>query len=262
MREGLLLELDGGWGEIAPLPNFRRETLEECEAELKRNWSNIRTYESTTPAIKWGLHCAKQPWPPKPFKIPLSALLWDSTVPPGYKTVKLKLKNLTIESAIKKVKEIQGSFEIRLDCNRAWSLEEAIEFTQSFRPNDFAYLEEPTRNLKEFSLRTHFPLAIDESLREGSFLDIPTLKAAIIKPMILGAVPDLGASIDLVVSGVYESGVGTLHNATIPSKRAYGLDTYRYLASDVLKTPLQIEEGCLVWNGIFKMDYSKLIIII
>ena len=31
-REGLLVRIDKGWGEIAPLPGFSRETLAEAQA--------------------------------------------------------------------------------------------------------------------------------------------------------------------------------------------------------------------------------------
>ena len=33
VREGLLLKWENSWGEIAPLPGFSKETLEEAEAE-------------------------------------------------------------------------------------------------------------------------------------------------------------------------------------------------------------------------------------
>ena len=32
-REGLLVRVDKGWGEIAPLPGFSRESLAEAQAE-------------------------------------------------------------------------------------------------------------------------------------------------------------------------------------------------------------------------------------
>jgi O-succinylbenzoate synthase len=178
--------------------------------------------------------------------------------------LKLKLKNLPVEEAVKRVKKIQaqGSYEIRLDCNRSWTLNQAMEFTRFFQLDDFAYLEEPIRSfveLKEFSLRTGFPLAADESLPDSPWEQIPTLKAAIVKPTVLGKVPTLPPHIDLVLSGAYESGIGTLHIGALFSKRAAGLDTYRYLEEDLLKNPLRIEEGFLIWDGEFEIDRTKLL---
>ncbi|MBS0625291.1 MAG: hypothetical protein JSS32_04505 [Verrucomicrobia bacterium] len=261
MREGFLLELHGGWGEIAPLPGFSRETLEECEAELRRIWPQIETADSKLPAVRWGLECARKPWPPHPFRKPLSALLWEGPVPKGYRAAKLKLKNLPIHEAIRKIREILGPYELRLDCNRAWNLSQALEFASHFTKDDFAYLEEPLQSmdeLKEFSRLTRFPLAADETVGSSPWERISTLKTAIVKPMILGQIPKLPEEIDLVVSGVYETGIGTLHNSQIATKRALGLDTYRYLMRDVLKTPLRIEEGHLVWDGPFEIDQTAL----
>jgi O-succinylbenzoate synthase len=164
---------------------------------------------------------------------------------------------------VKKI-QAQGSYEIRLDCNRSWSLEQALEFACAFQPDDFAYLEEPIRSfeeLQEFSLKTGFPLAADESMVDSPWEQIPTLKAGIVKPTVLGKIPRLPPHIDLVLSGAYESGIGTLHIATLPSHRAVGLDTYRYLTEDLLHLPLRIEEGQLVWDGSFEIDTTKLALI-
>ena len=263
IREGLLLELDGGWGEIAPLSGFSQETLLDCEIELKKLWPSIRTAKSSLPAVEWGLRCARQPWPPKPFQRTLSALLWEAPVPSGYKTAKLKVKDLPIKEAVRRVQAIkQQGCIVRLDCNGSWTLDQAIEFAAHFHPEDFDYLEEPVRSLKDlktFSLKTGFPLALDESLDKHAWQEIPTLKAIVIKPMVWGSIPKIPSSLHLVISGVYETGIGTLHAAASPSCLPAGLDTYRYLSEDILKTPLQMNQGQFIWNGLFEIDRSKLI---
>jgi O-succinylbenzoate synthase len=263
IREGLLIELDGGWGEIAPLPGFSQETLSDAICELKKIWPLIRTAKSSLPSVQWGLHCAKQPWPPKPFQRTFSALVWDAPVPSGYKTAKLKVKNLSIQEAIRRVKRVQEQdCAIRLDCNSSWTLDQALEFASHFHPEDFAYIEEPLQKLKDlktFSLKTKMPLALDESLDKLAWQKIPTLKAIVIKPMVWGFIPEIPSPFHLIVGGVYESGIGTLHAAAYPAYQPAGLDTYRYLCHDILKTPLRMDHGQLIWDGQFEIDRSKII---
>ena len=255
-REGVLIEYQGKWGDIAPLPGWSQETLEESVAEIHRLSPYIEEASSKLPSVQFALECLRQPWPPAPFRKPLSALTWDNTVPLGYKTVKLKVGGLTPKEAIDQVKKIQaqGLHEIRVDVNRSWSLSDALLFADHFHPNDFAYLEEPTSSFTDlirFSELTSFPLAVDESFREGHpYQEIPTLQAVIIKPTLLGTIPLLPKGIDLILSGSYESGVGTLHIASIFTRKALGLDTYRYLEGDPLSSCLKIEQGELVWKGL------------
>ncbi len=62
-RQGLIIRLEKngkiGWGEIAPLPTFSRETLAECEAQV-RQWLKKPTdlIDNFVPSVAFGIRCA------------------------------------------------------------------------------------------------------------------------------------------------------------------------------------------------------------
>jgi len=237
-RQSLILRQDERVAEIAPLPGFSRETLAEAREELLAYIK--RGIPPTLPSVRWGLSCLDRPF--LPVCIPLSALNHSHD---GCATLKLKLGHLTVDEAVTHVRTYLGKFYLRLDCNRSWTLQQALHFASHFSPTDFEYLEEPTRDLVEFSKITQFPVAVDESFREGfPYLDIPTLKAVIIKPMLVGEIPQL--PVPIVLSSSYESSIGILHIAQRASPHiAHGLDTFK---DDLLSPPLRVENGHLVWK--------------
>lgn len=240
-REGLILESDLGWGEIAPLPGFSSETLEEARAEILA-WLQSG-HKPTLPSVRFGLSCALQPFSLKPLRIPLCAL---NAPRPGFSTLKLKLKDSTVEQAVAQARALKDQFRLRIDCNRAWSLEHALAFASHFKPDDFEYLEEPVGSgLVEFSRRTGFPIAADESLRDGSYKQVPTVKAAIVKPMLMGGVPKL--DVPIVLSSSFETSLGILQIARLAQNDLpQGLDTFE---DDLLSPPLKRENGYLAWEG-------------
>jgi o-succinylbenzoate synthase len=252
VREGLVLQWDDGWGEIAPLPGFSKESLEQAEAEIRRILPHLAHAKPTLPSVRWGVQCASQPFPHKPVHIPLCSL---GELTNGCQTVKLKLGHLSVEEAVALVKRYLNKFRLRVDCNRKWSLDEALQFAKHFKPDDFAYLEEPVHSFTDlvaFSKTTDFPIAVDESVRDGNPWDkISSLKAVVVKPTVVGAIPQLAPEM-LVLSSSYESGLGLLHIArqaqqlglTLPM----GLDTYRVIRNDILTSPICCADGHLTWT--------------
>ncbi len=237
-REGLILQIDEGFGEIAPLPGFSQETLAEAQGEVL-SWIQSKT-PPKLPSVRWGIECASHPL--KSVHLPLSAL----GPKPGFNTVKLKLGHLTVNDAVKLVKNQDPKTRLRLDCNRAWTLEQAIEFTSHFKPTDFEYLEEPVKELAEFSKRTGFPVAVDESI-SCDWNQIPTLKAIVVKPMIVGHIPEVPPHLDLVLSSSYESGLGLLHIANRSrGSLPIGLDTV--FQEDILFNKIQSAAGLMTWK--------------
>ena len=235
------MQIDDGWGEIAPLPGISRETLTLAKEEILAVFQDNK--KPTLPSVIFGLSSAEQPL--SPIKVPLSALHEPR---PGCKTLKLKLGHLEIHEAIALVKQHMKKYRLRLDCNRKWPLAKALFFASHFCPTDFEYLEEPVdtyADLIYFSTLTQFPIAVDESLFEHSCLDIPTLKAAIIKPTLWGTIPHL--PFPIVLSSAYESSLGILHIARLanPQKTAQGLDTF---SPDFLTPPIRVKNGYLTWT--------------
>ncbi len=141
-------------------------------------------------------------------------------------------------------------FHLRLDCNRAWTLFQALEFASHFKPTDFVYLEEPVKTFEElilFSKIAQFPIALDESIH-SDWSRIPTLKAIVVKPMIVGEIPSVPPHLDLILSSAHETGLGLLHIANrAVNQLPLGLDTYRP-HDDLLLNPISPSKGLFSWN--------------
>lgn len=279
VRKGLLLEWNDGWGEVAPLPGFSAETLEEAREEIETLLPRLASATPRLPSVQFGINAASRPFSRKMLKIPMG-LLNDPR--PGFSTLKLKLGHLSIEQAVEYVKRFVGSYRLRLDCNRAWTLDEALSFASHFSPRDFEYLEEPVhtfQDLLRFSELTHFGIAVDESITQFPCHQIPTLKAIVVKPTVVGVkssapynprqraealykpmwvareqapLPGLkGRSPFVVLSSAYESSLGLLQIARLYEEGdpPPGLDTFRFFEEDLLIPPLVAEEGFLLWPG-------------
>lgn len=254
VKEGLILQCNDNFGDISPLPGFSRETFEEAKRETLA-WIEKKT-PPTLPSVRFGIACAQRPL--HSLHLPLCALGPRE----GFSTLKLKLGHLSISEAIAYVKEYVGRYRLRLDCNRAWSLEEALEFCSHFKKEDFAYLEEPVKTFPEliqFSQKTGFPIALDESI-QNNWKALPSLKAIVVKPTVVGGIPTIPAPLTLVLSSAYESGLGLLHIASLSqSSIPLGLDTYRSLKNDFLINPIECANGFFSWKATSPpIDVSRL----
>jgi len=247
-REGFILHNGDYFGDIAPLPGFSLETLAEAKQDALRS---IQTgSESTLPSVRFAFACALVPLPGA-IELPIAGL--DRVE--GFHAVKLKLGDLTLEEALQRIKQIPKHLEIRLDFNQKWPLRKLLAFAAHFTPETFAYFEEPTRDFRDllqFSTQTGMPIAVDESISTTPYWDIPTLKAVIVKPTILGSVPFIPPQAECIFSSAYESGIGLLHIARLAKEynphRPHGLDSYSQLLEDVISPRPVIQEGYLTWK--------------
>lgn len=283
-REGLLIRLENekgdiAWGETAPLPGFSKETLQDALVQLTQIRSqligkeipDLSSLKLLYPSVSFGLYSAFSNFlsSVKPVTLPLSGLLQGSTNQilekasllknQGYKSCKLKVKNLPFSEVIDLAKELKKDFLLRIDANCSWELKEALHFLKHFAKEDFDYFEEPLKNPLEL---TEFPgyFALDESLQlQGldHLKDLPNLKAFVLKPSFLGFLhPEhtlirdaKQREIEIVLSSFYESGVGILQIAHLGSSlnitTALGVDTYSFLKEDVLKERLDFSKAIL-----------------
>lgn len=212
-REGLLIKIEDekgqiAWGETAPLPGYSKESFNQALTQLQETKALLLGKEFTSlpsflsslfPSVSFGLQSALShlldPVETKTFS--LSGLLQGTSdqvlqkatllKAQGFKSAKLKVKNLPLSEAIELAKELKKDFLLRIDANCAWSLQEGLDFLKHFGKEDFDYFEEPLKNpndLKEFP--SYF--ALDESLQPqdlGHLMDLPLLKAFVLKPSFL-----------------------------------------------------------------------------
>jgi O-succinylbenzoate synthase len=199
---------------------------------------------------------------------PLSLEDWAAQcMAEGCRTVKVKVRKddpRTIASCIGGLRKCLGkTIQLRLDANRAFSLAEARELLEMLAEHDITYIEEPVENaatLRKLLPDAAVPVALDETLREidpPQLADFPGARAVILKPTLLGGIrrvmefADSAEQLGIlpVISGCYESGVGTFALARIAasfrSPSAAGLDTYSRLLEDVLPSRLDFH-GCLL----------------
>jgi O-succinylbenzoate synthase len=302
-RSGLLVKLSSdsgsvGWGDIAPLPGFSRESLAVAKQEtfkLKskligtdlpedptprgKGWSRWKIPGDLAPSVRFGLELAV--WNLHPVQEPrktvaVNGLLtglrdevlhWAyEMVRLGYRAVKLKVGQRPLAEEVDltwKVRDTAGDrVRLRLDANRAWSLDQAVKFGKAVSTCDIEYIEEPTADPADFeAFRSEcgIPVALDETLLHSpvkTVEEIHGIKAIILKPTLLGGFQkalDLtqraqGRGIQPVVSSCFESGIGILGLARFAAFLsldyvAAGLDTYRWLKTDVLAPKLEIYRG-------------------
>ncbi len=196
-RQGWLLEradADGrsAWGEAAPLPGFSRETFEEAGEALIALCGEADPPPDAPPSVRFALHAARGDHRLSVSRrVPLCALLRGDGLQKythaleaarkGYRAVKLKVgrrkvgEDIALTSDLRSLLSVLGpGVAVRLDANRAWSLEEAEFFLRSIMEEDLApvvFIEEPLRDwtqLPELAARTRVPLALDETFRRSS----------------------------------------------------------------------------------------------
>lgn len=272
-----------GWGEIAPLPNWSRETLEACLSQLKEQsafiFSNEWTRENVLPllaslnflpAASFGIESALLSLLDSfsSSRVPASALLMGTPkqileqsrqrLSEGWTSAKLKVGHLTLAEAEFVIRQLKDQLRLRIDVNRAWKTEESLQFFSQFPLDAFDYVEEPFQNPLDLALFKH-PLAIDESFPDRLTLEdlgsLPTLKALIYKPTIQGgllhALPLYEWArknrIEFVLSSSFESDLGLACIGALarylPGVAPIGIGTYYYLNHLFCEEPLFFEEG-------------------
>lgn len=144
-------------------------------------------------------------FPEAPDKIAVNALLSFQHDAPferlkhltseGYGTIKCKI-GLNFEREYELLQRIRKQYPkltIRVDANKAWTLEEAIANGQKLHELNIEYCEEllqdPTpENMERLSNQTPLPIALDESISQHSYWPnlLPYTQYLILKPMLIG----------------------------------------------------------------------------
>lgn len=207
-REGLLIHIasdtgDEGWGDIAPLPGYSRETLPEALAQARVACVKLEAdAEDPSPAlaplppsVRFGFDSALMmlgaslhdtnpgTWMGNESGLAVvNALLAGATdtcvaqaqaaAAAGFHTFKLKVGQGTMETQVERIRRVAEALPrkavLRLDANQAWSLEEAREIARGLPGFLPAYVEEPLADpaqLARFYEATGWAVALDETLQ-------------------------------------------------------------------------------------------------
>ncbi|SPY33733.1 o-succinylbenzoate synthase [Pasteurella canis] len=218
-REGILVQVccddEQGWGEIAPLPEFSQETLEQA---LEQTITWLKTWTKTVgklplenvyPSVAFGLSCAFAEMKGQLNKdgnyqvAPLCYGDPDELYEPlnqmqGEKVAKIKVgmyeanrDGLIADMLLEAIPDLY----LRLDANRSWTPAKAQMFAKYVKPEHrtrIQFLEEPCKTPLEslqFAQDTGIAIAWDETVREPDFRveKQPHLAAIVIKPTLIGS---------------------------------------------------------------------------
>jgi len=187
----------------------------------------------------------------------------------GYRSIKMKVGRKPISEEIMFIKEfkqhVKNKITLRLDVNRGWDYQTAVDFCKGIGPEGIDYIEEPFRReefekLNNFHEETGFHIALDESLLEQNpeqLNAVKGLKAFVLKPSVLGLKRTLELSrfakeqaLLAIMSATFQSGLGLsflaeLAAATEQPEVAMGLSTFEWLKEDLLRNPFGAEQGVL-----------------
>ncbi len=220
---------------------------------------------------------------PDPIRIPVSGLFIPDPMKrefsrqiralkaSGVRTVKVKVGRLQANEEIRQilnlVDEMGKDLILRLDGNKNLSAETYLAYCRELHHLNVEYAEEPLRDgetppSEAFS----WPKASDESL--SVYIDSrhpdpsslpPDIRTVILKPGLLAGMSGMfrftaaaaKRNIQTILSSAFNTGV-TLAGlgafarlAGLPPATAHGLDTLRYLESDVLMESPSVTEGML-----------------
>jgi L-alanine-DL-glutamate epimerase-like enolase superfamily enzyme len=205
-RPLLLLELDDGWGEAAPLEPYDGVSVERCRAALESYLPILREADISVPGVRLVEACRQaDPLPQALAAVDLA--LWDragrqagrpvcelltdapeafvhvnalvdtaaeaaDAVRAGFGCVKAKAGLGDDAGRLSAIRDAIGpDVALRIDANGAWSVAEATERLAELEGLDLELAEEPVHGVTELRAlrdRVSVPLAMDETDAPGS----------------------------------------------------------------------------------------------
>ena len=253
LRSGILIRLESengqvGWGEVAPLPGFSEETLEEALEDL------VEGNDSNFPSVQWGSAAAMLDLmdPIQVESIPVRQLNQN----------KVKIGHLSLGDAIQKLEKLEA---VGVDMNQKWPLEDALTLAGHFPHLD--YFEEPLKNGEDCAQFPH-PVALDESLRQGDIPSYPNVKLHVIKPTLHGyPLPKMVKGVDFILSSSYESEIGIYQIAKLAFRlkiplKPMGLGTCHLFEESLFEEEPQIKNGRLYFPRTWSLKMDKVQVIL
>ncbi|WP_300458366.1 o-succinylbenzoate synthase [uncultured Nocardioides sp.] len=259
VREGVLLEGPGGWGE----------------------WSPFLEYDPAV-AEPW-LRCAEEAaagdWPaPLRDRVPVNVTVpavgperaHDIVARSGCRTAKVKVAEpgqdeAEDEARLEAVRDALGPDGlVRIDVNGLWDVDTALRRLPVLdrAAGGLEYVEQPVAQVEDLAVvrrRQHVPVAADESIRRAAdpyrVRDLEAADVAVLKVQPLGGVraclriaEDIG--LPVVVSSALETSVGIAAGVALAASlpelpHACGLATVALLTDDLAAEPLLPVGGAL-----------------
>ena len=246
-REALLIDGPAGWGEFSPFTEYGPE---ESAAWLRA-----------------GLEAAFTGLPEAHGEVEV-----NGTIPavadvqpvlaryPGVSTFKIKVaeKGQSLDDDLRRVaavRQLRPDAKLRVDANRGWSVDQAIEAAEKL--GELEYIEQPCATVEELAevrRRTSTAIAADESIRRAAdpyrVAELGAADVAVCKVAPLGGVDKLlriarDLDLDVTVASALDTAVGMdagLVAAKLTGSRAAGLATQRLFVEDVA-APREIVRG-------------------
>lgn len=276
-RDGFLvcLEQNGkqGWGEISPLPEFSRETLEQAQ-EATQSWltawcAGENPVHSELPSVAFGISCALAeldetlPKDANYRAAPLcngdpDDLILTLNDMEGEKVAKIKVglyEAVRDGIVVNLLLEAIPDLKLRLDANRSWTPAKAEGFAKYVNPawrDRIAFLEEPCKTPEEslaFSQATGINIAWDETVRDDGFEVKPQsgVTTIVIKPTLVGSLERCqmlveqahALGLDAIISSSIESSFGLTQLARIAQwltpNSIPGLDTVDLIKQQLIR---------------------------
>ena len=250
VREGILIKLKSekgnGFGEVAPIPFFKTETIDEAQAFIGSlgkvvDLDDLQIPE-TLPCTAFAFSSAVAQIDNNHAKkadknFPIAGLLpsgrssreaLQTKTSAGFKTVKWKIGVHAFEEESQIFEELinscKSSVQFRLDANASMdkeTLEKWLQLTQKYR-QQVEFFEQPLAvgmegEMAEFSAKYEMPIALDESLNGPNgkrWLDSEIWAGLfVIKPSALGSTDFLKHCLSkigsrCILSSSFETGIG------------------------------------------------------
>ncbi|ODQ07281.1 MULTISPECIES: o-succinylbenzoate synthase [Enterobacterales] len=276
-RDGFLVcvEQNGkqGWGEISPLPEFSRETLEQAQ-EAAQSWltawcAGENPVHSELPSVAFGISCALAelddtlPQDANYRTAPLcngdpDDLILSLNDMEGEKVAKIKVglyEAVRDGIVVNLLLEAIPDLKLRLDANRSWTPTKAEGFAKYVNPqwrSRIAFLEEPCKTPEEslaFSQATGINIAWDETVRDDGF-EVKAqsgVTTIVIKPTLVGSLERCqllvkqahALGLDAIISSSIESSFGLTQLARIAQwltpNSIPGLDTVDLIKQQLIR---------------------------
>ena len=267
-RKGFVIRLGKKWAEVAPFPGRSSESLEEAMGQLLAFFQEGKK-EHLVPSVQFGIENLFRT-PLYPLKASTYAFLNAKEAQHlRHTTIKIKIGSLTIEEAQTLISALSKQFRLRVDCNSAFSFQEALTLFEPFDPTLFDYIEDPTYELQHLPEFTH-PFALDETLVQ---YETPpkNFYGYILKPTILGGKKGCLPFVEyakmhklkVILSPAFETGLGLLQILKLGQEldllnEQIGLDTHRFLTYDILSEQLHFNTPEVTIIREAKVDLNRL----